>query len=743
MTPQPRAIFVLNLVQDVNILRPLVHMAVQSFAFEAVILISPQFAGRDRLGIWHSEIDALCAETGASQHVFANEHEAFAHLVGTGVIFAGSESGLPAHVTTHNIFRIAPPGFLKVTLQHGFECIGLRHSAEHVLAHGSTAAFGADLVCAWQPTNRLTALSPSQAGKIILTGPTASLQMPTGAVERRADDPGIVCENLHSVRLRMAGDFKTQFADAFATFCARMAGSGEKVALRPHPGGQYMLRNKLKVPPNAILKNAPMYRLDLRQFSYGLSAPSSVLIDMMLADIPTAVWIDREGAMDGSSYAGIATVSGPDDWFDFARAAQQDPQPFIAGQRDFLAQTGMPLDPQDVFRRFADVFVAARRLGEANRASGRERARILFVANSNVPTLQLSFEKPLAALVARGEIVTRLLTEPEIRTALAQEGEPAVALHRSLVAFDPDMIVFCRYSGPGTPQMLEWAQANAISVMFHIDDDLLAIPKDIGEGKHALHNAPERIEAVRLLLGQADLVYVSTEALLARLAEAVPGARMQSGRIYCSGSIIRRPPLAVANSAICKVGYMASADHAHNLTMILPAIEALLDRNPGVQFEFFGSIAMPPELARFGDRITAAPPVANYARFLEEFAAREWDIGICPLSPIPFNLMKANTKWVEYTSVGAAVVASRGGVYDACCADGAGLLADTPDEWLAALERLVRDGSFRLAQVARAQTLLQEQYGLASLRAQVLDMIALCRAQARERVAHPQLMESN
>lgn len=728
----PRAVFLLNLVQDVNILRPLVFMARQTFGYEPVLLISSQFLGRDRLGIWRNEIDEICAATAATQHIYADEFEAFGHLTGGGIIFAGSESQLQGHITTHNVFRYAPASFLKVTLQHGYECVGFRHSADHTKAHGATATFAADLICAWYDHRHLTALDPSQAGKVLITGPSALLQRPTGEMEAKPGAPGIVCENLHSVRLRMAGDFKLEFVDAFAAFCDRLAQHDKFVALRPHPGGQYVLKNKVPLPRNAKINNAPMYRLDLRQFAYGISAPSSVLIDMVLAGIPTAVWTDRDGAMDASSYAGLTTVSGPNDWHDFAVAAQADPTPFIDRQRQFLEQSGMPLDPVDVFGRYAEIFAAANRFQLANPASAREQARVLFVANGNVPTLQLSFEKPLASAVARGEIVTRLITEPEIRTITdAEEGNQQIGngLASALASFDPSQIVFCRYSGPAAPQIVDWAREQRVPVLYHIDDDLLAIPKEIGERKHALHNAPERLDTVRFLLGAADLVYVSTEALKQRLAEQVPEAPLRAGQIYCSGHVIRRPGPGAAR----KVGYMASADHAHNLTMILPAIEALLDRNPQVTFELFGSIPRPPELERFGDRVTVAPPIANYERFLQEFARFEWDIGICPLNPIPFNLMKANTKWVEYTCVGAAVVASRGGVYDNCCADGAGLLAGTPEEWLDALELLVRDDTARIAQVNTAQQKLETTYSLAQLREQVLAVLQDCENRAKDR----------
>jgi glycosyltransferase involved in cell wall biosynthesis len=86
--------------------------------------------------------------------------------------------------------------------------------------------------------------------------------------------------------------------------------------------------------------------------------------------------------------------------------------------------------------------------------------------------------------------------------------------------------------------------------------------------------------------------------------------------------------------------------------------------------------------------------------------------------------MKANTKWVEYTSVGAAVVASKGTVYDECCGDGCGILAETEEEWFAALDKLVRDPEARFNQVRRAQEKLANSYSTESLREQVLDIFS-------------------
>jgi glycosyltransferase involved in cell wall biosynthesis len=452
-----------------------------------------------------------------------------------------------------------------------------------------------------------------------------------------------------------------------------------------------------------------------------------VLIDMLLAGIPTAVWQDREGGMDAGNYDGLTTVSSPADWLEFSRAAVADPSPFLERQQAFLDRQAMPLDPADVFSRYANLFDTARHVEIRPPAFVPERERIMFVANARVPTLQLSFEKPLAPLVARGEVATDLTTEQELRAApgvLGNDEAEATWVERRLETFDPSVIIFCRYSGPASQHVMDWATRNQVPVIYHIDDDLLAIPPDIGQRKFELHNAPERLAAVRSLLTSADLVYASTEKLRSRLLEYFPDLPIVAGKIYCSGAVIRTPSEHEART----VGYMASADHAHNLSMVLPAVERLLDQNPHTRFELFGSIPVLPALERFGDRLSTAPPIANYDSFLQEFASRAWDIGICPLVPIDFNLMKADTKWVEYTSCGAAVVASRGTVYDDCCADGCGVLAATEDEWFDALNLLVNDDEARIEIVGRAQEKLERDYNIGRLREQVLGVISKAHA---------------
>ncbi len=351
--------FLLNLVQDVNILRPLAYLAARETEARIGLLVSDEFVKRDRQKIWQREVAALAVDTGASLHLYDSPAEAHAVLAGGGgMIFAASESNLPAHHGTSSVFEIAPRSYVRVTLQHGFECIGFVQSREHVMSHGRNITFAADIVCGWFEDESLTSLTASQRSKLYVTGPPTLLQAPSSEPPVGPDGGGLICENMHSVRLRASGDHKTSFMGIFFDFCRTMAKCGEAVTLRPHPGGQYVLKNKVPLPANLQLNMLPLYAFDMKAYRFGISAPSTILFDMVLAEIPTAVWRDPTGIMDTSNYEGLTEISTLDDWMGFERDVRLRPEMILDRQKAFLTRLRMPSDPADVYRRFAQLIVA-------------------------------------------------------------------------------------------------------------------------------------------------------------------------------------------------------------------------------------------------------------------------------------------------------------------------------------------------------------------------------------------------
>lgn len=241
------AVFLINLLQDVNIVRPLVFMAARDLGLRTEFLVAQRFLERDKSSIWQSELNEIAKATGTPVLTFENEMEAIQLLQGkAGALVAASESNLGVHALTHDVFRFAPSSFVKITLQHGFECVGFLQSRDHDLAFGKGVTFAADVVCGWCEGSRLSSLVPSQRSKLYVSGPPAVLQMPRrGAGKARRPERGLVCENLHSARLKVAGDFATPFIAMFNDFCNVLAEDGRAVSLRPHPGGQYVLKKKI------------------------------------------------------------------------------------------------------------------------------------------------------------------------------------------------------------------------------------------------------------------------------------------------------------------------------------------------------------------------------------------------------------------------------------------------------------------------------------------------------------------
>ena len=719
-----RIIFLVNLLQDVGIVRPLAHLAARDFSAPIDFLVSRSFVKRDRDGSWLAELNDMCRQLGAGLQTYDTPQAAHTFLQGkSGVLIAASESNLKAHWETHMVFRIAPSGFLKITLQHGYECVGFLHNREQSLVHGARVGFAADVICGWSDASMLRSISPSERPKLYVTGPTLAMTAPD---RRPLDAPapgngGLVCENLHSVRFSTASERRTSFMEQFVAFSAVMGWRKKRVVLRPHPGGQYVLKNAVPLPANVGLENRPLYRIKPAAFDFAISAPSTILIDMMLAGVPVAMWNDPAAGIDSSNYQGLHTILTVDDWLNFERDAVTDPAAFRREQADFLASTKMLLDPGEVQMRFARLLAGAP--SPIVMRSLAKPFRILFFVNAIIPSFTISFLHPLHELHTAGKVDIVIVTENDLAQGFLSPGgnEAAAWIEQEIVDHQPDLIVACRYSGPHAERIVRTAQATAIPVLYHLDDDLLSIPPEIGERKYKLHNAPERLASITTFLTNADLIYASTPALRDRVTELGFDRPIVSGAIYCADEV-RRP----ADRRLYRTfGYMGGRDHGHDLATIVPAIVAVMDRNPDLRFEIFGGIPMPGELVRFGDRVGTIEPVEGYDAFRQRFAQVEWDVGLCPLFPSTFNRCKADTKWVDYSAVGIAVIAAAGMGYDKVCADGCGVLADSPEEWIAAIESLCSDATARFEQVTRAQARLVRDYTPRKLSEQLVHIFGL------------------
>jgi hypothetical protein len=356
-----------NLLQDVNVLRPLVYLAADDLSLAPLLLVTDGFRRRDSAGVWHAELLRMQSETGAKLHEVTSARDLWQALAGSrGVLISGSESDLPNHRETYGLLRAAPGRFTTVTLQHGFECVGFLMNRNHRASHGDSVGFAADVVCGWTAASHLRDVRPVGRSRLVITGPTSVIQRttrralrPSSQAATHASGLGIVCENLHSLRFGKADDRRTGFLLEFEAFASMLAAQDRRVALRPHPGGQYVLNEQVPLPGNVDLISTPSYELDWGVFAYGVSAPSSVIIDMVLAGIPVAVWQDENAAVDARCYDGLTVISGPAQWLAFERDVRLRPMMILQMQSRYLERTGLKVDADEVRCRFSNLLAQA------------------------------------------------------------------------------------------------------------------------------------------------------------------------------------------------------------------------------------------------------------------------------------------------------------------------------------------------------------------------------------------------
>ena len=335
-------------------------------------------------------------------------------------------------------------------------------------------------------------------------------------------------------------------------------------------------------------------------------------------------------------------------------------------------------------------------------------------------TQMISFGQPFSSASPTSPV--RVVFERHY--ADAEEVENAFAAH------GPDLLVLSRYTSDRGRDWIRLAREAGIPVIFHIDDDLLAVPASLGEAKFKAYNSPERLQALRANIAGSDLLYVSTPELAKRFDEHDLDTPIVAGDVYCAVSKEQIGAL-VGPAGGPVIGYMGTAGHSADLAMIMPAVCEAMEAIPGLQFEVFGTIKMPPELERFGSRTRHLPPVADYAEFVPYLRSLGWWIGLAPLEDNAFNRCKADTKWVEYSMAGMAVVASDLPVYHRACADGAGILACSTSEWSDAVIRLVYDPQARQMMIETAQEKLRHSYSHERLREQVIAVFEQASAIAR------------
>lgn len=108
----------------------------------------------------------------------------------------------------------------------------------------------------------------------------------------------------------------------------------------------------------------------------------------------------------------------------------------------------------------------------------------------------------------------------------------------------------------------------------------------------------------------------------------------------------------------------------------------------------------------------AGAELRDWSEHKEIADVQSFDIGIMPLPDDPWSRGKCGFKLIQYMACGLPVVASPVGVNREIVTEGTGFLASTPQEWKAALERLVGSAELRAGLGAAGRARAEADYSL-------------------------------
>lgn len=350
---------------------------------------------------------------------------------------------------------------------------------------------------------------------------------------------------------------------------------------------------------------------------------------------------------------------------------------------------------------------------EIYQGGNRSAINVLIFTEYVNATYYISFDLPLKKLYEQGLVNFAVASQRHV----IERGKVCWRYWHD--HFEPDVVVMTRYGQPDGRAILDYFRQQRVPVIYHIDDDLLDIPQSLGSEIQQRHGDSQVVDTRRYLLQNCDLIYASTKHLAFTLQQRFPEQQITHG-IYAPylGELLS--PVAPEQQTYPIIGYMGSKGHQHDLELVVPALEQLLEQRGDLHFETFGTIKMPKALKRFGARVYSHSVQQSYCDFLSTLAGLGWSIGLAPLVDAPFNRCKAPTKFIEYSACGIPVVASAISVYTDALPEAAGVFVE--QDWLTALNAHLDAPEQRIRCLNAAQAYCSHRYSLDILQKQILNL---------------------
>lgn len=138
------------------------------------------------------------------------------------------------------------------------------------------------------------------------------------------------------------------------------------------------------------------------------------------------------------------------------------------------------------------------------------------------------------------------------------------------------------------------------------------------------------------------------------------------------------------------LGWQGSPTHKASLELLSGVLPLILAKYPQIFIIFMG-MEPPFPLERNRYTVFGGSEYYNFQSVVSSF-----DIGLAPLVDNLFNIGKSDLRLKEYGCAGVPAIASKVGEYEKVAEEAGVLLADTTDEWIELISRLIDDRDERL-----------------------------------------------
>lgn len=242
-----------------------------------------------------------------------------------------------------------------------------------------------------------------------------------------------------------------------------------------------------------------------------------------------------------------------------------------------------------------------------------------------------------------------------------------------------DLAVFQRVGTTRQVDLVRALQAAGVAVAIDVDDALYCIDPDSGSypawnGRHSPTHWSNLEEGCK----RADLVTVTTDALARHYAKHSRVERIVNG--LPEFAYADEPsPLAALDDRVFVGWSGVAASHPHDLEVVGDALARVMASDPYVYLRVVGDALWAADVLQVPeDRLIDAGrhPLDEY-----HAALRGTDVGIVPLADTKFNEAKSALKALEYSAVGARVIASRTPANVELSLETGLSIARTPDDW--------------------------------------------------------------